>query len=89
MKHSLDNNDKWIFKYFFWCIKNEYFFPELDLRQKLSRPNKSINVTAKSALPPICSCCEEKPSAIAYCHDCRENLCKTCVTAHRYINSTF
>merc|ERR1719510_2532564 len=36
----------------------------------------------------ICSSCEDKPPAIAHCHDCRENLCEACVGAHRRVNLT-
>merc|ERR1712051_23777 len=36
----------------------------------------------------ICSSCEDKPPAIAHCHDCRENLCEACVGAHRRVSMT-
>ena len=36
----------------------------------------------------ICSSCEDKPPAIAHCHDCKENLCETCVRAHKHVSMT-
>ena len=35
-----------------------------------------------------CWSCVDKPPAIAHCHDCRENLCETCVGAHRRVSMT-
>ena len=42
----------------------------------------------QTATTTTCSSCEDKPPAIAHCHDCRENLCETCVGAHRRVSMT-
>ena len=41
-----------------------------------------------STTTTTCSSCEDKPPAIAHCQDCRENLCETCVGAHRRVSMT-
>ena len=49
---------------------------------------KFSGFTTKGNESIFCESCEDKHSAIAHCHECKEDLCERCTQAHRRVKFT-